>query len=150
MTGEFQGLSDMKSAEFLIAQYLRDPIRREAKNVGVIVRHENQCAGRFLGTRLASGEIDARTFRWSRHPDIYLQWLKYWTQEISKGGENIGKRLARTNGGNFDVIYGGMVAAGESPERLCDELFSLVISADDESLVATNRPQADTGVDHAN
>ena len=130
-------------AEFLLAQYHRDPIRREPKNVGVIVLTDRGAAARFLGER-AGSDIDLRTVRWSREPAIYQQWVEHWREELDSSEGDLIKRLSRTNGGNFDVIPGGAVTGinGDSPAEICAHLFPLMVDADAEA-----DPDATTEVD---
>src|SRR4051812_47715751 len=96
--------------EYLIAQYLRDPMRREAKNVGLIVTAGTDVIARFIGEQGETGEIDLRSTKWTGHPKTYRKWLKFWRQELRRGTTELEDRLTRGNGGNYDIIPGGYVS----------------------------------------
>ena len=69
-----------ESAEYLIAQYLRNPMRREPRNVGVIVVLGDTRAAKFIGEIADAGEIDGRSTKWAA---------------ISKHVPQVGQVLAR-------------------------------------------------------
>lgn len=116
-------------ADFFIAQYLRDPIRREPKNVGIIVGENHDWAAQFLGESAAKEELDLRKIRWAAKPKIYQKWVRYWREEIATGGADLITRLAQANGGNYEVIRGGVVqhTQGDSAARICEKLFPVVV-----------------------
>jgi hypothetical protein len=117
-------------AEFLLAQYLRDPIRREPKNVGLFVIKDGRCAGKFLGEDTAAGERDLRTIRFAKEPRIYRKWVEYWREELEAGADGLLARLAENNGGNYDVIPAGKVSDtnGDPAELICERLFPLLVA----------------------
>jgi hypothetical protein len=111
------------TAKFLIAQYLSDPMRREPKNIGLIVVKDEQCAAKFLGES-AEG-MDLRTIRWARDAQLYQHWVESWREQIEDGASGLLERLSETNGGNYDVILGGHVsdANGDTARIICERLF---------------------------
>lgn len=113
------------SAEYLIAQYLSDPMRHEPRNVGIILVLGDASAARFIGEEGDTGEIDGRAVRWMAHPSIYRKWVKYWREQLQKGGADLVDRLAQTNGDNYNVIKGGYVTDyGQDPASvICESLF---------------------------
>ncbi|WP_254508322.1 hypothetical protein [Anatilimnocola floriformis] len=115
---------------FYLAQYLRDPIRREPKNVGLFVGRNGEWAGRFLGGEKLDGDTDLRTIAWTEHPKIYRKWVRYWREELETGGDDFLARVMETNGGNFDVIHGGHVAqaGADTAAQIVANLFPLLVS----------------------
>jgi hypothetical protein len=126
------------SADYLIIQYIRNPIRREARNVGLIVIFGDSCAAKFIGEIADTGEIDRRSTKWALHPTVYRKWIKYWREQLGKGTENLANRLKNTNGDNYDVIRGGCVTdfGNDSPETICDRLFPILVEPDETRPVA--------------
>src|SRR5690348_8845278 len=101
----------MAKTDFFIAQYIRDPLRREPKNVGLFVVKDGECAGRFLGDTTLSGDTDLRTIKWAAHPKIYRKWVDLWREEIQRGPDRLFERLAEGNGPNYQVLNGGHVTS---------------------------------------
>jgi len=113
------------SAEYLIAQYVTDPMRREPRNVGIILILGDVCTARFLGEQGDTGEIDGRSVKWMPYPSIYRKWIKYWREQLRKGGNDLSDRLAETNGDNYNIIRGGHVTdyGNDSAAMICEHLF---------------------------
>ena len=124
-------------ADFFIAQYCRDPIRHEPKNVGVIVVKEADCYGLFLGQETAEGDKDMRTVRWAREPKVYRKWVRFWNEEINRGAEDLFARLADSNSGSYSVIVGGKATdtGNDTAEEICNKLFPMLVTAE-----VTNHP----------
>ena len=76
------------SAEYLIAQYLHNPMRHEPRNVGIMVSSGASRAGRFVGEISDTGEIDRRSTKWTEYPRVYRKWLRYWREQLEKGGDD--------------------------------------------------------------
>lgn len=123
------------SAEYLIAQYVRNPMRHEPRNLGVIVTLGTECVARFVGEVADSGEIDGRRTKWVANPGVYRKWVKYWREQLRKGGENLAERLEQTNGDNYDVVRGGFVTDYENDNAImiCDNLFELLVLPEDDT-----------------
>jgi hypothetical protein len=114
---------------FYLAQYLQDPIRREPKNVGVIVCRDGQWAGKFLGGVTTDGLVDMRTVTWTKDTKGYRQWVRYWNDRIARGGEDLIDRLMKNNGGNYDVIRGGHLTdiADDTAVAIANRLFPALV-----------------------
>ena len=70
---------------YWVAKNVEDQFRNEPRNVGVIVWGERSIAARFIGEK-ESAAIDRRLLgQRFRYPDIYLQWVAYWREEIAAG-----------------------------------------------------------------
>ncbi len=133
------------SAEYLITQYLRNPVRREPRNVGIIVILGDSRSARFSGEVSDTGEIDGRSTKWVAHPSVYRKWVKYWREQLRKDGDGLAERLAQTNGGNYDVIRGGFVTdyGNDSPQMICENLFVRLVETDETAPVSVGRAESD-------
>jgi hypothetical protein len=99
-------------AHFVLAQYLPDPLRREARNVGVIVWTPTGIGARFLGERAgAPGRVDEKGApAFVASLDAYVAWVRYWRRELEKGAIRAahGARLvARTDRSFLDALASG-------------------------------------------
>ncbi len=132
-------------ADFFLAQYLRDPMRREPKNVGLIVLKNDECVGRFLGEETAAGDVDLRTVPWAREPKIYRKWVRFWREELAKGEGNLKDRLTESNGGNFDVIMAGGVTDinGDTARTVCDYLFPMLVGSAEQAATEVEEEEVD-------
>jgi hypothetical protein len=136
------------TAEFLIAQYLRDPIRREPKNVGLIVIKDGAGAGKFLGEE--SGRFDLRTVRWASEPYVYQHWIEAWREEISMGADGLASRLAETNGENYQIVVAGRVTDtnGDDASTICDRLFPLLVAEHEPVALSATATSDDRQAEH--
>ncbi len=134
-----------KPAEYMIAQYLRNPMRREPRNIGIIVALGDSRAAKFIGELADTGEIDGRSTKWAAHPSVYRKWVKYWREQLGKGGDDLFKRLSSANGDNYDVVNGGFVTdyGDDSPQAICDRLFSFLVSPDEMPSAAADPTESD-------
>jgi hypothetical protein len=115
------------SVQYWVAKNVEDPFRNETRNVGVIVRDARGFAARFIGER-DSGELDKRLLgQRFRQPDVYLQWLAYWRQEIRHGRL---EAVVKATTPNYFVVKGGEITDTDSDtaESVCAFLYSLLIS----------------------
>lgn len=121
-------IASEKVAEFMLCQYMGDAVRREPRNIGVIVVRDAEVACRFLGESPAG--IDGRSLRFIRELDAYKQWVTYWKRLVSKNDQELRKELLSSGKRNYYVIPGGSVAGSESDELdyVCDYLFSTLVS----------------------
>lgn len=136
------------SAQYLIAQYVRNPLRREARNIGLVVFIGASCAAKFIGEIEETGEIDRRTTKWIAYPNVYRKWVKYWREQLRKGGDDLPQRLASNSGDNYSIIPGGFVTDYEtdSPQTMCENLFALLVTPEEKAVVATEQETADIDV----
>jgi hypothetical protein len=117
------------SIEYLIAQYIPDPIRREPRNVGVFALGGRGAAAHFFA-ETSDGIVDGRTARFKVSIwKIYNKWVRYWRHELSLGQEGLKDRLMENNGGNYDVISGGLVTdtGVDSIRAICNNLYSMLV-----------------------
>jgi hypothetical protein len=115
------------SVHYWIARNVEDPFRNETRNVGVIARDARGFAARFVGER-DSGELDRRLLgQRFQHPDVYLQWLAYWRNEISHSRMDAIVKAATPN---YFVVKGGEITdtGPDTVEAVCAFLYSLLIS----------------------
>lgn len=113
-------------ARYWIAQYLREPIRMEPKNVGVIVRLGDAVAAKFVG-ETRPGEFDARKLRGFPHPDVYRQWVEYWRRELDRNGPE-GLSYSAPN---YRTVEGGEVSGIDATDSIDDVLnyiYALLVS----------------------
>lgn len=133
------------AASYWVAKYVEDPFRNETRNVGVFVRVGDVVAARFLGER-EDGIFDARKIgKQFSHPQIYMQWRRYWRTQLHKEAV---EGLTRHPTPNYFVQVGGKVSdtGSDSADEVCHFLFNLLVGGgpvdafewnqDDESEVA--------------
>ena len=133
------------SAEYAIAQYHRNPLRREPRNIGIIVAISDSRAARFAGEIADTGEIDGRSTKWAAHPNVYRKWVKYWREQLTKPGDDLLRHLMQTNGDNYDVVRGGVVTdyGQDSVQIICDNLFSLLVDPEQFAPALADREEAE-------
>jgi hypothetical protein len=115
------------SVQYWVAKNVEDPIRNETRNVGVIARHGEAIAARFIGER-GTGELDRRLLgQRLRHPEVYLQWLEYWRREIDRGHL---RTILDVVTPNYFIVEGGEITDTntDTVEAVCAFLYSLLIS----------------------
>ena len=108
--------------KYYLIQFTRRLLRREAINVGVIVRRrletgKREAAARFVGEH--GGLFD------DGERGVYVQWVEYWRDLIARLESE--SDLFRDNGGNFNVIRGGEVECADLESAL-DYLYPLLVS----------------------
>jgi hypothetical protein len=112
---------------YWIAKNVEDQFRNEPRNVGVIVRHQDVVVARFVGEK-ESAAIDRRLLgQRFRYPDVYLQWISYWREEIDAGRMN---SILKATTPNYYVVEGGEVSetGADSVEAVCSFLYTLLVS----------------------
>lgn len=122
----------LESPTYYLVQYVPDPLRREASNVGVIVARGRTMTSRFFAEKPTSpgtimqGEAKRRVL----YPRIYEQWVKYWRAEIAKGLDGL-KGVLEAEQINFQVITGGTVehSGADRIDRIADELYLELVDA---------------------
>jgi len=117
-------------ADYLIAQYIPDLFRHETRNVGIIVRRENETAARFFGEIEAPAglSMDGRKLRAFEYPDVYRQWVDYWRSQLRR--EAGFDSLCDDPRGSFIVRRGGQVSdtEGDPIADVVNFLYSLIVS----------------------
>lgn len=121
------------TVRYWIAKNVENPFRNEPRNVGVIASSGTTMAARFVGER-ESGAVDRRLLgQRFQYPDIYLQWVEFWREEINHGRIDT---IMRSVTVNYYVVEGGEVSdtGSDSVEAVCSFLYTLLIS--DEPVMA--------------
>ena len=113
---------------YWIARHVEDQFRNEPKNVGIFVRDERGAvAARFVGEN-ESAAIDRRLLgpRF-RYPDVYLQWVTYWREEID--ADRL-EPMLKVVTPNYYVSEGGEASDtdADSVEAVCSFLYTLLVS----------------------
>lgn len=118
------------SAEYLRVQYVPDLFRAEARNVGVIVKRDNEIAARFLGEHEPGGGLDGRTLRGFNAPNAYSEWVKYWRRVIAEKQEGSLLELIGTSGAHYRVIGGGEISdiGEDATADVLNYLYSRLVS----------------------
>lgn len=118
------------SADFYIAQYIRDTMRREPKNVGLVVVKDDVCAQQYLGDETVGGDVDLRTARWAKDPKVYRKWVRFWREEVGRGAKDLQKRLMEGNRSNYAMIFGGKVmdSGADTAAQICAHLFPRLVA----------------------
>ena len=76
---------------------------------------------------------------------MYRKWVKYWREQLDKPGNDLLQRLGRTNGGNYDIIRGGLVTdhGEDSAQAICDNLFSFLVTPEEITPLIPSREEAE-------
>jgi hypothetical protein len=120
-------MSKDMSVRYWVAKYVEDPIRNEPRNVGVIVEGFDGFAARFA-TEREDLTIDRRRLgQRFRFPDVYLQWIEFWREQIN--AEKI-EEIVRATSENYFVVYGGEVSdtGQDTATVVCAFLYNLLVS----------------------
>lgn len=117
-------------AEYIIAQYMADPFRKEPRNIGVIVVKGDDRAARFVGETKGTTTIDGRAIRSMPHPSIYRRWVRFWRSELESSEPDVLGRLTAPNGDNYNAIPGGQVTdtGHDAASEICNYLYDLLIT----------------------
>lgn len=100
----------MATATWYLVRYTKDPLRREPRNVGIVVRtSDGQWLCRFLGRDHTSGKVDGRTLplHLGIDVDIYRQWIEYFTSKMSDDAWNDALTLGKRRRYSYGVELGG-------------------------------------------
>jgi len=116
------------ACEYFICQYLADAFRREPRNVGVIVRRDQQVECLFAGE--TDSGVDGRKIGWIRDQNAYKQWVAFWKRQVERRDVNLEKRLLESGKTNYYVVSGGTLAgtSSDSLRYVCNYLFSTLVS----------------------
>ena len=79
--------------KYWLAQYTENPLRREPRNVGVIVENCVSRSARFLGEEHPTDEIktgiDGRYLRQIQFDKAYRSWVRRWRIQAFKSGDGV-------------------------------------------------------------
>ena len=115
-----------RAAKYFIAQHVPDLMRHEARNIGVFVEIDRDRTSRFFG-ETSPGKIDGKKIKALAYPDVYRQWVDYWSKTIKE--ENPWESLLE-NGSHYRVIPGGEVwdIGNDSMHDVAEFLFASLVS----------------------
>jgi len=114
---------------FFLCQYTRDPFRREARNVGVIVQSALGVASRFIGETDSQTGLDGRRLKDFGDADNYRNWVHFWKRTVSRHSTALYDRLLEANQDSYAVVDGGYVGdlRTESPTEIARSLFEMLV-----------------------
>lgn len=115
-------------AEYLIAQYMEDVFRREARNIGVFVRKHGVCSALFFGES-APGVIDGRRLKSLAAPEVYRQWIQYWRRTLETSPDPF-TELTKYPNANYPVLSGGEIwdTGEDSTGDIAQFLYSALVA----------------------
>ena len=118
----------MSETRYLIAQYTSDLLRKEPRNVGIVVEAPDGVQARFLG-EIEPGLIDGRKIQSFKAPDVFRQWVDHWRSALTSGA--ILDELAEDHG-QYRMIRGGIMleTGGDSCGEIADFLFERLVVGD--------------------
>jgi hypothetical protein len=127
------------SIQWFVVKHVPDLVRREPKNIGVIVFVEGRGESRFLGEQ-EDGDIDGRTVPQFGNHLVYKAWVKQWRALRDQGAGALNREVAagRRSGASFYLEDGGELLVGndDRPEdEILDDLYSTLVRPDTEPAV---------------
>lgn len=123
------------TARWFVAKYIGDLRRREPTNIGVMLFVPGNVLYRFRGQRI-SGEIDGRRARFSRSPETYKAWVRYWQHAAAQASEDVPEGLlAHDPDQNYVLEFGGERLFGNEDldaEGLLESLYGTLVEEEPE------------------
>jgi hypothetical protein len=128
------------SMQWFVVKYVPDLMRREPKNIGVILLVEGSRTSRFLGEQ-QDGEIDGRTVPQFGNHLVYKAWVKQWRMLRDQGADALQHEVVagRRAGASFYLEEGGELIAGNDDRprgEILDDLYATLVRPDSEPAVA--------------
>jgi hypothetical protein len=128
------------SKKWFVVKYVPDLVRREPKNIGVILLVEGIGTSRFLGEQ-QDGDIDGRTVPQFGNHLVYKAWVKQWRMLRDQGADALQHEVAtgRRSGASFYLEDGGELLAGTDDrpdDEILDDLYATLVRPDTEPAVA--------------
>lgn len=128
------------SAHWFVVKHIPDLVRREPRNIGVILLAGDARVSRFLGEQ-EDGDIDGRTVPQFGNHLVYKAWVKQWRSLRDQGAAALSHQaeVGRRPGGSFYIEDGGEQLVGNderAPEDILDDLYATLVRPDIESAVA--------------
>lgn len=142
---------DASAPRYLLAQYLPNVLRQEARNIGVIVWTPGVVAARFCAEKHdAPNGVDSRRiphFINLGNANAYVQWMLHWRYQLSQqaivpveGGIPISKQspdflqvLQGYSQENYSLIEGGYFldeVTADNIDEAVNELFEMLVESD--------------------
>ncbi len=119
--------------QWYVVKYVPDLVRREPRNIGVILVGEGDLRlSRFLG-ETDDGEIDGRTVPQFGNHLVYKAWVRQWRQLRDEGVQALAHVARAGRGSSFYVEEGGRWLVGPTPGRpdeLLADLYSGLVRED--------------------
>lgn len=116
------------SVRYFIAQHMPNPMRKEPRNVGVVVEKNGQVLAQFVGEP-EPGKWEQNRLRSFSNANAYRLWVDHWRKLIAKGGADWPSKLLSSRSPSFALVEGGeLTGTGtDSPNDLCHYLFGLIV-----------------------
>ena len=116
------------AVQFYIAQHMPDLLRRETRNVGVLVKRGDQVTARFIGEPHPGADIDGRSLKHCKDAKLYRLWVNHWRKAIRKPDWKT--RLLEDDRKTYAFISGGEVTdtGNDSIDDICNYLFYVLVS----------------------
>ncbi len=113
------------TTRWFTAKYVPDLRRREPRNVGVILVHNDVVTARFLGE--VSGRVDGRYVRSAASLENYKAWVAHW-RRCAAGGA-VDRLLQHRNDDNYFVEIGGemLTTDDRAPEDVLEDLYGVLV-----------------------
>lgn len=125
------------SRRWFVAKFIQDPLRRETRNVGVVlVGAENRVLMKFRGED-APGMFNGRRTRFAGSASsVYRSWVKYWRRSFDRArtDEEIARVLAKSTASGIYLEESGEELVGDrsSDEAFLDQLYGTLVSVREE------------------
>jgi len=119
------------AARYYLVQHMPDPIRKETRNVGVLVQKGGAFAAQFIGETTPDSGIDKRKIRSFADLRVYRMWVNHWRKQLVKHDvENLLTHLIEeSSSSSFKFIPGGEVTdiGTDSANDVASYLFSMLV-----------------------
>jgi hypothetical protein len=117
-------------SELYAVKYLADPLRREPKNVGLLVA-ENLEPGANVASRFVGEKDDGGIRRNALHdvPDeVYQRWINYYRRKAATGRWDDIARLERKRPSSFYLDHLLTILDDAPVDRVLDQYYSSVVT----------------------
>lgn len=119
---------DSQGVRYFIAQHMPDMMRKEVRNIGVVVEKGDSRSSLFVGQRDPNSQIDGRALRTFDDPRVYKMWVRHWQSQLAS--DDWEDRLLHDSKVTYSIIPGGEVSdtGGDSADQICAYLYGLLVS----------------------
>lgn len=117
------------TARYFIVQHTPDVMRKETRNVGVLVQKGSTKGARFLGEREPAGDIDGRAlWRVVSDQQLYRMWVRHWRKML--GREDWQSHLFDKQKETYRFVPGGEVTdtGTDTADQIASYLFSMLVA----------------------
>lgn len=135
-----------ETAEYVLLQYVANPLRQEARNIGVAVRKGQHYALRFYAE--SGTGIDGRKLRGVADAGVYRQWVEYWRRCVSQEADPF-QAILGTARPNYQALRGGDVFQTEDDpvEAVADYLYTVLVDQGGiDAVLAAEEAAAEEGI----